>query len=50
MLIFNPFDHVNRVDIIKRVAKLRRKKSKLSNEEIAGKRHKLQEQMQKIVS
>ncbi len=35
MLIFNPFDHVNRVDIIKRVAKLRRKKSKLSNEEIA---------------
>ncbi|MCM1565869.1 MAG: hypothetical protein NC238_07940 [Dehalobacter sp.] len=35
MLIFNPFDHVNRVDIIKRVAKLKRKKSSLSNEEIA---------------
>lgn len=35
MLIFNPFDHVNRVDIIKRVVKLKRKKSSLSNEEIA---------------
>lgn len=35
MLIFNPFDHVNRVDIIKRVSKLKRKKSSLSNEDIA---------------
>lgn len=35
MLIFNPFDHVNKEDIKKRVEKLRRKKSSLSNEELS---------------
>lgn len=35
MLIFNPFDHVDRKEIKKRVEKLRRKKSSLTNEEIA---------------
>lgn len=35
MLIFNPFDHVDRKEIKKRVEKLRRKKSSLNNEEIA---------------
>lgn len=35
MLIFNPFDHVDRKEIIKRVGKLRRKKSSLTNEEIS---------------
>lgn len=35
MLIFNPFEHVNRADIKKRVEKLRRKKSRLTNEEFS---------------
>lgn len=35
VLIFNPFDHVNKEDIKKRVEKLRRKKSSLSNEEFS---------------
>ncbi|MEG3070300.1 MAG: hypothetical protein RQM92_05175 [Candidatus Syntrophopropionicum ammoniitolerans] len=35
MLIFNPFEHVNRSDIKKRVEKLRRKKSRLTNEEFS---------------
>jgi hypothetical protein len=35
VLIFNPFDHVDRKEIKKRVEKLRRKKSSLTNEEIA---------------
>ncbi len=35
VLIFNPFDHVNREDIKKRVEKLRRKKNRLSNEEFS---------------
>ena len=35
MLIFNPFDQVNKADIKKRVEKLRRKKSSLTNEEIS---------------
>lgn len=35
VLIFNPFDYVNRKDIKKRVEKVIRKKSQLSNEEIS---------------
>ncbi|MBP7332963.1 MAG: hypothetical protein KBA08_11840 [Firmicutes bacterium] len=35
VLIFNPFDHVNKEDIKKRVEKLRRKKSRLTNEELS---------------
>lgn len=35
MLIFNPFDHIDRKEIFKRVAKLKKKKSSLTNEEIA---------------
>lgn len=34
MVIFNPFDHVNKKDIKMRVAKLKKKNPKLSNEEI----------------
>jgi hypothetical protein len=35
VLIFNPFDHVDRKEIIKRVGKLKKKKSSLTNEEIS---------------
>ena len=34
MLIFNPFDHMNKKDIKKRVEKIRKKKKNLSHEEI----------------
>ena len=34
MLIFNPFDHMNKKDIKKRVDKIRKKKKNLSTEEI----------------
>ncbi|MDD4239710.1 MAG: hypothetical protein PHT62_14355 [Desulfotomaculaceae bacterium] len=34
MVIFNPFDHINKMDIKKRVQKLKKKKSNLSNEEL----------------
>lgn len=34
MLLFNPFDHVNKKDIKKRVEKFKKKKKNLTNEEI----------------
>lgn len=35
MVIFNPFDYVNKEDIKKRIDKMRRKKPQLSNEELS---------------
>src|SRR5665647_2568915 len=35
VLIFNPFDHIDRKEIFKRVAKIKKKKSSFTNEEIA---------------
>lgn len=34
MVVFNPFDHINKNDIKKRIKKLKKKKAKLSNEEL----------------
>lgn len=34
MVVFNPFDYINKEDIKKRITKLKKKKSTLSNEEV----------------
>ncbi len=36
MVIFNPFDHINKKDIKKRIQKLKKKRSNLSHEELCG--------------